>query len=274
MLKKINDLPKISIVIPSYNKVSYIRNTLQSIVFQRYPNLEIIIQDGASTDGTIDIIKSFAKKYPKLFIWESKKDNGQVDAINKGFKKATGKILAFINADDVYKQSLRSPNGDPKKGALWLVGEHFRDHQDTLWVTGFGDIIDRDGKIISGIVTKYKNTLITLNKYSLLIIVNYITQPSTFVSRSAYVKYGPFTGTKNYVMEYDLWLKLGRVKMPFLIKKTLASFRLTPDNISSTAAKQLLMIDNQITQKYSNNSLLLILHKLHNIGRIFLLNFF
>lgn len=262
MLKKSESLPKISIVIPSFNKASYIEATLRSIIDQDYPNLEVIIQDGQSTDGTVEVVKKYAKKYSKLFKWESKKDNGQVDAINKGFKKATGELLAYINADDVYKD-----------GVLLEVGQYFQKHPNISWITGYGDIIDKDGKVIARLVTSYKNFLLNLNNYSLLLIINFISQPSTFFSRKAYENFGPFTGTKNYVMEYDLWLRLGKIQMPLVIKKTLSSFRLTSGNISVTSVKELLKIDNRITEKYTSSGLLLALHKLHNLGRIFLLNF-
>lgn len=261
MKKKINP-PKISIVIPSFNKASYIEATLCSIINQEYPNLEVIIQDGKSSDGTLEIIKKYAKKYPRVFRWESKKDDGQVDAIITGLKKADGDIVTYINADDVYKHR-----------ALLEVGWYFKKNPNILWLTGYGDIIDKNGKIISKFVTNYKNFLLNINNYSLLLAVNFITQPSTFLSRRAYKQFGPFIGTRNYVMEYDLWLKLGSVEMPSIIKKALSSFRLTAENISSTAARDLLKIDEQITQKYTSNGLLLALHKLHNAGRIFILNF-
>ena len=195
-------------------------------------------------------------------MWVSKKDNGQVDAINKGLKKATGRILTFINADDLYK-----------KEALLEVGQHFKKNPNIFWLTGYGDIIDKDGKVILKPATNYKNFLLNINKYPLLLIVNFITQPSTFLSVETYINFGPFTGTRNYVMEYDLWLKLGKTQMPFVVKKTLSSFRLTSDNISTTAAKQLLAIDNQITAKYTSNGFILTLHKIHNLGRIFMSNF-
>lgn len=260
--RKIESLPKISIVIPSYNKAFYIEATLRSIINQGYPNLEVIIQDGGSNDGSLEIIKRYAKKFPKIIQWVSKKDKGQLDAINAGLKKSSGEILTYINADDVYKN-----------GALLEVGKQFIKQPNMLWMTGYGDIIDKDGKIISRFVTSYKNTLLDINKFFLLIIVNFITQPSTFLSRKTYLQFGPFTGTRNYVMEYNLWLKIGESKMPYIIKKTLSSFRLTADNISSTSARKLLKVDNEITKKYTGNGLLLALHKLHNLGRIFMLKF-
>lgn len=262
MLIEKQNLPKISIVIPSYNKVAYIEATLLSIINQNYPNLEVIIQDGGSNDGTVEIIKKYAKRYPKIFKWESKKDKGQVDAINKGLKKTSGNILSYINADDIYN-----------RGVLFEVGFCYKDNPSLLWLTGYGDIIDEHGKGRSQTVTSYKNILLNINNYSILLIVNFITQPSTFISKKAYLKFGPFKGTKNYVMEYDLWLKLGKDQMPHIIKKTLSSFRLTTDNISSVSARELLSLDNRIAEKYTKNKLSLVLHKLHNAGRIFLLNF-
>lgn len=260
--KKIEGLPKISIIIPSYNKVTYIESTLLSIINQRYPNLEVIIQDGGSKDGTLEIIKRYANKFPKIFQWITKRDKGQLDAINKGFMKATGEILTYINADDIYKN-----------GCLFAVGRHFKEYPNPLWVTGYGDIIDEEGNVISGLVTNYKNFLLNINNYSLLLVVNFITQSSTFISRKVYLQFGPFTGTKDYVMEYDLWLRIGKFRMPYLIKKNLSSFRLTTDNISTIASRELLKIDNQIVKKYTKNPLFLALHKFHNLGRIFLLNF-
>jgi glycosyltransferase involved in cell wall biosynthesis len=249
-------LPKISIVIPSYNKVKYIQETLESIVSQKYLNLEVIIQDGGSTDGTLEIVKKYAKKYSKIISWVSKKDKGQVDALNKGFKKAKGEILAFINADDVYE-----------KNALLVVGEYFSTNPNTLWLVGKGGVIDENEKEIASQVTAYKNWLLKINDYKLLLMVNYLVQPSVFLSREAYIKYGPLTGTRKFVMEYELWLKLGRVSMPRVLDKSLSYFRLSGENISSTSFKNTLDKDYEIVRKFTNNLLILMIHKLHNIGR-------
>lgn len=249
-------LPKISIIIPSFNKALYLKKTLESIMSQDYPKLEVIIQDGGSTDGSLKIIKEFSKKYPKKINWVSKKDNGQTDAINKGIKASTGQVIAFINADDVYK-----------KGALLKVGECFSENPQALWGVGLGEIIDGEGNQIFPLVSIYKNLLVKLDFYPLLLIVNYLTQPSVFLSKKAYQKYGPFISSKRNVMEYDLWLKLGRVKMPKVIGQTLSSFRLVSDNASIKRQKEILQADYQITKNYTRNPLILLFHHFHNSMR-------
>ena len=249
-------LPKISIVIPSYNKVKYIQKTLESIFSQNYPKLEVIIQDGGSTDGTVKIIEKYATKHSKIVKWESKKDKGQTDAINKGFKKAIGDVLTFINADDVYE-----------KGALNKVGEYFGKHPDILWLAGKGKTINENDKEISKWTTRYKNFLLKFNKYTFLLVVNYLFQPSVFLNKKVYRKKGPFRGANEVVMEYDLWLKLGKIEMPVILNNYLSDFRLTLDNISATQFNNVLSQDFSIARKHTGNPLILLLHYLHNLGR-------
>lgn len=256
-----SNLPKISIVVPSLNKVDFIDKTLDSIVSQEYPNLQVIIQDGGSTDGTLEIIKNYAKRYPGFISWDSRKDKGQVDAINNGLIKAKGQILTYINADDVYKM-----------GALRKVGEYFTKNPKALWVAGKGDMIDEKGKEISPWITSYKNFLLTINYYPLLLIVNYLMQPSVFLSRKAFEIYRSFIGTEIGVMEYDLWLKIGKVKMPKVLDKTLSSFRIYKGSISTKEFKKVLLADEQIAKKYTQNPLILLLHYMHNVGRVAVLN--
>ena len=251
--------PRISIVIPSYNKAQFIGKTLDSIFGQNYSNLEVIIQDGGSTDGTLDIIKSFSKKYP--IIWESKKDKGQLDAVNKGLAKATGNILTFINADDVYED-----------GAFSEVTKSYQDNPQALWFAEQGKVIDKNGKEIAKPSTWYKNFLLSLNSRFYLLTTNYLTQPSVFFTKEAYTKYGPFEGTgSGVIMEYGFWLKLSKISMPVVIGKVLSSFRITDTNISSVAYKSILKEDELITKKFTKNKFILFLHKLNNLGRVFII---
>jgi glycosyltransferase involved in cell wall biosynthesis len=120
--KKNMNWPKISIVTPTFNQGAFIEQTIKSVINQKYPNLEYIIMDGGSTDGTVEIIKRYAKH---LTHWESAADKGQSDAINKGFARATGDILAWINSDDVYFP-----------GALNKIAEAFKQQPDAAIYAG------------------------------------------------------------------------------------------------------------------------------------------
>lgn len=248
--------PKISIIIPSFNKGEYIYETLDSIVNQTYRNFEVIIQDGGSTDDTVRIIKEFHKKFPDIINWVSKKDKGQLDAINKGLKKSKGSILTYINADDVYFPS-----------AFESVAKAYTNSPNSLWFAGRSVVVNKVSKEIAKPVTLYKNMLLPLNRYSLLLIINYLMQPSVFITRKAYEKYGPFTGNEKFIVEYDMWLKLGKVEMPRVIPEALSRFRLEPGTITSTQTDHLLESDLEVVEKYTNNTLILALHKLNNEGR-------
>lgn len=249
--------PKISIIIPSFNKARFIAKTLDSIVSQKYSNLEVIIQDGGSSDGTPDIIKKYAAKYPKTIRWESKKDKGQLDAINKGLNKVSGEILAFINADDVYE-----PN------AFASVAAAYQKNLTALWFAGRGIVIDEKDREIAKLITRYKNLFLAINHKSLLLILNYLMQPSVFITRRAYETYGPFTGTPDFVTEYDLWLKLARIQMPSVINKNLSKFRIEPGTKTKQMSVKLLKEDEKIVKKHTRNIPVLALHKLHNIIRL------
>ena len=248
--------PKISIVIPSYNKVRFIGLTLDSIIEQKYPNLEVIIQDSASTDGTLEIIKKYALNYPDVIKFESKKDKGQLDAINTGFKKAKGMLMAYINADDVYFP-----------GALTEVSKMYMSNSERLWFAGRGKVINNKGEQITKLVTWYKNLLLLGNSRSFLLMTNYLMQPSVFLTREAWKKFGPFTGTPKFVMEYDLWLKISKRSVPQVSQKYFSAFRIEPSSISQTQTKDLLSEDEKIIKKYCKNPLIIALHKLHNLGR-------
>src|SRR5436190_3145728 len=140
-------LPKISVVTPSFNSARTIRETLQSVQNQRYPNCEHLVIDGGSTDGTLGIVKEF----PGVK-WTSEKDSGIYDAMNKGVGRANGEIIGILNSDDRYRP-----------GALTTVAETFTAHPD--WDALFGDIInidERGGEIYRRHEAKYDYAILRL----------------------------------------------------------------------------------------------------------------
>lgn len=253
-----NNHPLISIVIPSYNKAKYIQKTLDSIVSQNYQNFEVIIQDGGSTDGTLEVIKKYAAKYPSSIRYVSKKDSGQLDAINTGLKKAEGDIVTFINADDIYEE-----------GAFESVVGHYIENPDALWFVGKCKIVNEKDDEIAKFWTICKNILLKLNSYFLLLLTsNYMSQPSVFMTKKAYQKYGPFSGNKKFVYEYDMWLTIGKVAMPSVINKYLSKFRISEDNISSVVYNDLFEMDLKVVKKHSQNKIFVYAHKFNNYLRI------
>jgi glycosyltransferase involved in cell wall biosynthesis len=250
--------PKISIVIPSYNKADFIGETLHSIFSQNYSSLEVVVQDGGSTDGTLEIIKEFVKKYPKEIRLESGKDKGQLDAINKGLSKATGEILTYINADDFY---------EPK--AFELIANAYKKNPNALWYAGGGTITNEKGKEIATFWSACKKLLLNLNSYALLLSTsNYLVQPSVFFSKEAYKNYGPFTGINGYVFEYEFWLKLGKVSMPKVIHNNLSKFRAGGANMSAAFNNSIFAMDMKVIRKYSGNPIVVFLHWLNNHIRL------
>jgi glycosyltransferase involved in cell wall biosynthesis len=252
-----NQTPRISVVIPSYNKVKYIEKTLRSVMMQDYNNMEVIVQDGESNDGTLEITEKYVRKYPGVFKLESKKDGGQLDAINIGLKKATGDILTFINADDEYFL-----------GAFDAISKAYSENPNALWFAGRGCVINPEGKEIAKPVTWYKNLLLSLNSKFHLLTTNYLMQPSVFLTRNVWEKFGSFTGTSSFVMEYDLWLKLSKISMPIVLNKNISKFRIEEGTKTKNMFKSLLDEDWKIVKKYTNNPVILGLHKINNFGRM------
>lgn len=209
-------LPKISIIMPSYNQAAYIRSAILSVLQQDYPNLELVVMDGGSTDGTVSVLQSFAKRLR----WVSQKDRGQADAINRGIRLTDGDIVGYLNSDDRLAP-----------GSLWRVGIFFSQHPETLWLTGDYGIINSQGRRISPEIWIYKyvqRSLASLFPQLWPIILgvnNPIAQPSTFWRRSAHVKVGYFNQKYQYVLDYDFWLRLLEHQPPAVIGEVLSFFR-------------------------------------------------
>lgn len=180
--------PLVSIVTPSYNQGKYIRQTIESVLNQNYPNIEYIIIDGGSTDDTLMILKEYEGKITYI----SEADKGQADAINKGFKMAKGEIVAWLNSDDVYE-----PGAIRKAVELFEVNPHIG------LIYGEGYIIDEIGRKIK----RFGNT-IEFNLWVLLYVWDYIMQPTTFFRKTILETVGYLDISKNWIMDWDLWIRV------------------------------------------------------------------
>jgi GT2 family glycosyltransferase len=180
-------LPRISIVTPSYNQAQFLEETIRSVLLQNYPNLEYIIIDGGSTDESVEIIRKYESH---LAYWVSERDRGQSDAISKGFRRATGEMLAWINSDDVYK-----PNA-VAEAVKYLMG-----HAECPVVYGDVDFVDGAGKFISHFQTD-------LFLPPRMFFDHFIPQPAAFIRRQAFELAGGLDTALHFCMDYDLWLRV------------------------------------------------------------------
>lgn len=212
--------PSITIVTPSLNQGNFIEETIQSVLSQNYPHLEYIIADGGSTDNTLAVLE----KYSGQIKWQSKKDNGQTEAINNGLRMANGEIVAYLNTDDILLP-----------GALNQVGSLFARHGNAGWLTGKCRIINEAGKDIRRPISLYKNLLLYSRSRHLLLMTNYISQPATFWRRSLLEKCGLLDETLHYVMDYEYWLRLWKVGPPVVVHKNLAGFRIQSASKTTSA---------------------------------------
>jgi len=183
------NLPKITVVTPSLNQAQFLEDTIRSVLSQGYPNLEYMVIDGGSNDGSVDIIRRYEHQ---LAYWSSRPDNGQADAINNGWQRATGDILAYINSDDTY-----CPD------ALRVVAETFaRDPQLGL-VYGRCHVIDDHGAVLRERRVR-DATLAEVLRWS-----PSIPQPSMFVRRAAVEAVGFLRPDLHHTMDYELSLRIG-----------------------------------------------------------------
>jgi len=242
------DWPKISIITPSFNQGCFLRQTIDSIISQDYPNLEYIVMDGGSTDETVGILQSYGDKIR----WFSEKDNGQADAINKGLALASGDILAYINSDDYYLP-----------GALKLVAQKFP-QTGCKWLTGDYRIVDQEDHKIQSLVVLYKKFWRNFSSAGVLSLLNYIVQPSTFWSRALWSRTGQFDVSLRYTLDYDLWLRAFKVELPLVVKQPLSVFRVHKSSKGGIGYQIQFEEELQVLQRYHTNSVIIRAHRFHN----------
>jgi glycosyltransferase involved in cell wall biosynthesis len=210
---------KFSIITPTLNQSQYIEKTINSVLEQDYPDFEHIIIDGVSTDGTLEILK----KYPHLK-WISEKDSGQSNAINKGFRMATGDIVAWINSDDYYDSSV-----------FKTVNDYFTRNSNSNFVYGDITYVDAQNKIVE----KHKGANLTYE--NLVKCSDIIRQPSCFWKKCVIEKVGLLNENLHLVMDFDFFLRIGKQYTFDYIEKNVSFFRCYPDGKTGKFRKKQLI---------------------------------
>jgi glycosyltransferase involved in cell wall biosynthesis len=202
-----HDLPLVSIVTPSFNQARYLEETIRSVLEQDYPRIEYMVVDGGSTDGSVDIIEKYANK---LTWWVSEADKGQTDAINKGFGRAKGQILAWINSDDTYEP------GAVSEAVQYLLG-----HPDAGMVYADCNFIDEQGHVIG----KFGAAQTDYERLRRGFV--HIPQQTMFFRTGLWHAVGPLDPSFYFAMDYDLWVRIAvRSEIKYLQGKTWANFRI------------------------------------------------
>ena len=201
-----SDLPLVTIVTPSFNQARYIEATIQSVLGQDYPNIEYLIVDGGSSDGTVEIIKKYEGR---ISWWVSEQDQDKTDAINKGFSRARGEILAWLNSDDTYEP-----------GAISAAVKYLQEHPEVGMVYGDCNYINEDGRVIGKFGSAQTNYRLLRQGYA------HIPQQTMFFRADLWKQVGPLDPSFYFAMDYDLWTRLAARTVLQYVPQLWANFRL------------------------------------------------
>ncbi|MCG8347253.1 MAG: glycosyltransferase [Chloroflexales bacterium] len=226
--------PRITIVTPSYNQARYLEETLRSVLLQGYPNLEYIVLDGGSADGSVEIIRKYE---PWLAYWRSERDEGQSAAIAEGFERATGEILAWLNSDDRYQIN-----------ALGRVGSFFATHPRVVFLNSDLHAIDAESRFTHRHFVAKPLRVLAIN-------LGYHTwpQPGCYWRRSAYEKAGGVDPSLRFCMDRDLFIRLVAVGQSARLRGTAtADMRNHSESKSSTLLDVAAQESTLLSQRYSS----------------------
>ncbi len=217
-------LPTISLVTPSYNQSEMLERTIQSVLSQKYPKLQYVIQDGGSTDDSVKVIKKYESQ---LHYWESRSDEGQSHAIEMGFKNTDGEIMAWLNSDDILIP-----------GALWQMAHFFRKHRNVDVAFGHRVIIDQHDR-------KIGQWVLPSNTHHYLKYADYLAQESVFWNRRIWNRVGGIDRSFRFAMDWDLFLRFKSAYGKFKrIGKFIGAFRIhdaqkTSSQIADIGAREM-----------------------------------
>jgi len=221
---------RISVVTPSFNQAQFLRSTLESVHGAEYSNLEHIVIDGGSNDGSVEIISEYADR---LAYWVSEPDNGQTDALIKGFGFATGDILCWLNSDDLFEP-----------WTLREVAEVFDRDPSIAFAFGDSTWIDRAGGVVKRKREHAFNRFVWLNDH------NFIPQPSAFWRADLYREVGGLCADFDLAMDADLWARFAEHTRPRHIRRPWSRMRIYPEQKTSARRSQSLAELESIRSRY------------------------
>lgn len=250
--------PRISIVIPSYNQGQFIEETIRSVLLQGYPNVELVIIDGGSNDGTVRMLEKYD---PLIDYWVSEPDRGQSHALNKGFVKTTGSIMAWICADDIYLP-----------GAFLGTAKFFNNDSDVEFIYGDGLLLDKDSNLI-----RYVNSGPVLDRNNFH-NYNYVFSTTAFWQRTLWEKSGGYIDdSNNWTMDWELFIRMNKKAKLHYRPGRVACLRHHTETKTSTGINRDFSQRNheivKISRKYGGwfcyNSIMYILLKIAGLSRLF-----
>jgi glycosyltransferase involved in cell wall biosynthesis len=235
-----SSLPTISIVVPSFNQAQFIAATLQSLVDQDYPALDVVIQEGGSTDGSIEIARGFVERHPRLFKLFVEKDSGQADALNRGFARAEGQILGFLNSDDLLLPKVLhrvAAEIDPARGRFIVMGRSLFVGDEGARYVG----VEHPAEFTS----HYEHLAIWKRGY------NTIPQPSVFWHREVWERCGGFDTREHHVLDYDLFCRMSSRYHIHRVDELWSHYRLHDASTSAQRTEaEVLDLSIKVSRKY------------------------
>jgi len=234
-----NSAPLISIAVPSYNQGRFIRETLQSLVAQQYPNLEVIIQDGGSADGSVEIAREFVEDHPGIFQLFVEQDSGFAQALNRAFQRTTGEILGYLNTDDtLYPGCLDRVAREiaPSRNRYVVFGRCLFTGEDSPYVG-----VEHPAEFIS----HFEELAIWKRGYNML------PQPSVFWHRQVWEEYGGLDEKEHHLIDYDLFCRFTKRYRFHKIDELWSTYRMHPSSKSSRVTEpELLAQSINVSRRY------------------------